>query len=183
MLRDYNRRSGWFGLKKRFRYLSCMVCLKDFHAFYAHNILKSQSVWFDWYGKVSCLDETVLYDAYFTAVLVWWSPFREFKFDPFFGRITDRGINLCQNKEASQAVISFNCFTKIGFALNIVHNQNSCELFIRPQPRTFHIHWSHIAQQTELRSTFHSFQRSKRVKCEPAPLVWVPSVGIEAQIT
>ena len=70
MLRDYNRRSGWFGLKNRFRSF-IMVCLKDFHAFHAHNILKSQSVWFDRYGKFSCFDETVLYDAYFTAVLLW----------------------------------------------------------------------------------------------------------------
>ena len=149
MLRDYNRRSGWFGLKNRFRSF-IMVCLKDFHAFQAHNILKSQSVWFDRY-TVWCL----LYSCVGLVRLASWCPFKKFKFDPFFRRITDRGINLCQNKEASQAVISFNCFAKIGFALSIDHNQNSCELFIRPQTRIFHIYISH-SKLTDLQSTFHS---------------------------
>ena len=160
MLSDYNRRSGWFGLKNRFRSF-IMVCLKDFHAFHAHNILKSQSVWFDWYGNVSCFDETVLYDAYFAAVLVWWNwpadVLSKISIWPVFSQNNRPWDQFVSKHRSSQAVISFNCFTKIGFTLNIVHNQNSCELFIRPQPRTFHIHWSHIAQQTELRSKFHSF--------------------------
>ena len=128
MLSDYNRRSGWFGLKNRFRSF-IMVCLKDFHAFHAHNILKSQSVWFDWYGNVSCFDETVLYDAYFAAVLVWWNwpadVLSKISIWPVFSQNNRPWDQFVSKHRSSQAVISFNCFTKIGFTFIYIYSSQS----------------------------------------------------------